>query len=264
MDKESWRRGGDSQPERSVGTSFDEVAKGLANGTISRRQALRWMGGALVGGALASIPGVALAQEGGNSACAHFCTQTFPPGPQRGECTSQGAHGTGPCYECTPGIGPGPHFTPQCGANEVFNPETCACDCAEGFETCQGECVPVCPTGTQRNPETCLCGGGPNPECAGATCDTFVECSSGNPDCVCVTTEPGPGGLCIPGSTLCSTLTPCGPNFECPAGELCAVNTCCGIPVCAPISLECVTDQAASDAAFTPPSDGGGPTIGSR
>jgi hypothetical protein len=46
MDKESWRGGGTSQPDRSVGTSFDEVAKGLANGTISRRRALTWMGGA--------------------------------------------------------------------------------------------------------------------------------------------------------------------------------------------------------------------------
>ena len=42
--------------------SFDELARGLANGSISRAKALRLMGAALVGGALASIPRVALAQ----------------------------------------------------------------------------------------------------------------------------------------------------------------------------------------------------------
>ena len=41
--------------------SFDELARGLASGSLSRRKALRLMGAALVGGALASIPGVALA-----------------------------------------------------------------------------------------------------------------------------------------------------------------------------------------------------------
>ena|ERR687889_1907712 len=42
--------------------SFDELTRGLANGTLSRGKALRLMGAALVGGALASIPGIALAE----------------------------------------------------------------------------------------------------------------------------------------------------------------------------------------------------------
>jgi hypothetical protein len=37
--------------------SFDELAKGLANGSVSRGQALRLIGGTLLGGVLASIPG---------------------------------------------------------------------------------------------------------------------------------------------------------------------------------------------------------------
>lgn len=41
--------------------SLDELARGLASGSVSRRKALRLMGAALVGGALASIPGVAQA-----------------------------------------------------------------------------------------------------------------------------------------------------------------------------------------------------------
>jgi hypothetical protein len=98
---------------------------------------------------------------------------------------------------------------------------------------------------------------GPNPECEGATCTTFIQCSSGNPDCVCVSICPG-GGLCVPGSTLCSSLLPCD-NCDCPDGQLCAVDTCCGIPVCIPISLECEADGAGTGAART--SSGAG-TVG--
>jgi hypothetical protein len=43
--------------------SFDELASGLASGTLSRRRVLRLMGGALVGSALASIPGMAWARH---------------------------------------------------------------------------------------------------------------------------------------------------------------------------------------------------------
>ena len=43
--------------------SLDELAKGLASGTLSRGKAIRWMGGALLGAALASVPGVAWAND---------------------------------------------------------------------------------------------------------------------------------------------------------------------------------------------------------
>jgi hypothetical protein len=49
-------------------SSFDELAKGLASGTLSRRKALRLMGAALVGGVLASIPGIAEAAPKGKPA----------------------------------------------------------------------------------------------------------------------------------------------------------------------------------------------------
>jgi hypothetical protein len=41
--------------------SFDEVARGLGSGGMSRREALKWMGAALLGGALAFTPKVAKA-----------------------------------------------------------------------------------------------------------------------------------------------------------------------------------------------------------
>jgi hypothetical protein len=93
-----------------VDHSIDRLARGLATGTVSRRKALRMLGAALVGGALASIPGVAWAAKGGNSECVKCCKENFPPGPERGQCISAGARGECPVTcdgngggECPPG-----------------------------------------------------------------------------------------------------------------------------------------------------------------
>jgi hypothetical protein len=48
--------------QQTSNRSLDELAKGLANGTLSRGKAIRWMGGALLGAALASFPGVVWAK----------------------------------------------------------------------------------------------------------------------------------------------------------------------------------------------------------
>ncbi len=92
--------------------SLDELAKGLASSTVSRRKALRLLGAALVGGALASIPGVAWAagRKGGNRECVRCCKKKFGPGRKRGQCISAGARGECPVTcdgngggECPPG-----------------------------------------------------------------------------------------------------------------------------------------------------------------
>jgi hypothetical protein len=62
MAKERWTSGGDARTDPGVGTSLDELAKGLATGAISRHKAIRLMGGALVGGMLVSVPGMAWAK----------------------------------------------------------------------------------------------------------------------------------------------------------------------------------------------------------
>lgn len=89
---------------------------------------------------------------------------------------------------------------------------------------------------------------GPNPECQGATCATFVACAA-NAACVCVRSSAG-GGFCVLGSTSCSAIGPCGasPDFTCPAGSFCAVDTCCSGPVCVSFgaSSACQTGPAAS------------------
>jgi hypothetical protein len=99
---------------------LDELAKGLAAGTISRAKALRLMGAALFGGALASVPGAAWASHkgtphggggggGGTSACAKYCKTLFGGDTAaQEECVSEGAQGAGLCHSCTPGVGQGP------------------------------------------------------------------------------------------------------------------------------------------------------------
>jgi hypothetical protein len=162
---------------------FDSLARTLASGTMSRREAVRLLGVTLLGGAFASVLGIASADPGGDSACAHFCTQAFPPGPERAQCISQGGRGSGPCYECTLNIGPGPHFTtPQCAdPTQEFNPQSCQCECP--FDTfpyqCGGVSHPICrsaspcPPGQSFNNFTCKC-------CPSSTVQCGTTCA---PDC---------------------------------------------------------------------------------
>ena len=71
-----------TQEAPAMNHSLDDLAKGLASGTISRRKALRLMGGVLAGTVVASVPGIALTSRTaeaagacrGHSAC---CTCTY-------------------------------------------------------------------------------------------------------------------------------------------------------------------------------------------
>ena len=131
--------------------SFDELAKGLAAGTVSRRKAIRLMGAALVGGALASVPGAAWAAKGGGggkSACAKYCKTLFGGDTvAHEECVSQGAQGTGPCFACGGPAKP----APTCSGTQTLNSETCQCVtkyslCSPGDPCCadgRGRCLIV-------------------------------------------------------------------------------------------------------------------------
>ena len=136
-----------------VNHSLDTLAKGLSSGTISRLEAVRMLGAALLGSTLASGPGFAWASRGLgpdaaagrmplSGACASYCTQNFPASPERAQCLSQGAQGSGPCYECNPNLTPaaGPHF-PKCAPDEIFDLlatlGTCCHTCPPGSVMCK-------------------------------------------------------------------------------------------------------------------------------
>ena len=65
-------RGKLSPPHKRIIDGFDQAAKGLAEGTISRGRALKLAGSALLGGGLLALfPGVAGAQVSVEAGCAH-------------------------------------------------------------------------------------------------------------------------------------------------------------------------------------------------
>jgi hypothetical protein len=167
----------DGQPignELTTEHGLEGLAKGLAQGTVSRRRALGALGGILGGGLLAAlIPGMAKAQiisdpGPGNSFCAKCCNEAFPPGPERGECKRAGAQGTCPvdCDDC-------PDFCeepcPDNGNNRRCCPygeeKICVPQCEEGtvgilLDDGSQECVPPCPTGQERTLVADTVGGG--------------------------------------------------------------------------------------------------------
>src|ERR671932_99225 len=98
---------GDSARRSMTGQdSFDELAKGLANGTITRVQALKLVGAAILGAILIPLPRLVFAQEDG-----------CPPGPNR-----VGEKGGGPPKNGGPegnGRGPPEGCVPEHAAKPV-------------------------------------------------------------------------------------------------------------------------------------------------
>jgi hypothetical protein len=184
------------------GSSFDELAKGLASGTISRGRVLKMLGAALVGAMLASGRGAALADN--------QCK------PHLKKCNNNAQCCSGNCIE-----------NPQ-GSGKV-------CGCAAGQTLCPGNnsCVENCPPGEALDPTTCRCiqcqnaseCPTPDNECQRATCTNGV-CGVEN----------------VPDGTSCDDLNPCTTNDVCAAGVCAGTLTegcvrcqgdsdCAGVPV---------------------------------
>ena len=242
--------------------SLDELAKGLHNGTLSRRKALRLLGAALVGGAFASMPGVAWAAKGGNRECVRCCKEMFGPGRERGQCIRAGARGECP-VTCDGGNGgcpperlcesvDGPVCIPQeeaCPAGmscvSYFRGEAFCCEpnfggCCSPEEACGSECCgfgETCINGACVCPSQEVCGG----ICCslGETCLThrqfgFPTCCPPEQVCDGVCCQ-GPlfsgtccNGVCCPGDESCvNGQCECGTGPSCPAGTTCISGSCC-------------------------------------
>jgi hypothetical protein len=196
-------------PQGGVELSLDELAKGLATGTLSRGKAIRWMGGALLGAALASVPGVALADD---------CRRLGRECRRDSQCCSGNCVRRGDDKVCAC-----PEGRTRCN-DRCVNLQTnerhcgrCFNRCAEGQECvgggCEGGepiCDPPCPEGRR-----CTSG------CDG--CPTFCEpiCPSCPEDC-CMDLADGTGTACI----NCTVGCPVAPNADCsqcPTGTICVL-----------------------------------------
>jgi hypothetical protein len=213
-------------------SSFDELTRGLASGSISRGRALRLMGAALVGGTLASlgVGGVAVADNEckptgkkcrKNAQCCsgkcegNICVAACPSGQVLcgGSCVSNSCPTTGQSFntttckcECPSGqeVCSGSCVT-SCTGGQVLN-SSCQCECPSGQVLCGGSCVSSsCPTGQTLNTSTCQCEAVVCVEGTTTGCGTCVsnEPGAGNRACICQTLPGGSGQICYYGSVCC-------------------------------------------------------------
>src|SRR5919112_1590738 len=176
----------------STESSFDELASGLARGTLSRGKALRLLGGGLVGSALASlVPGAAWADDdcrGFGRRCRRdrqCCSRN---------CVRRGDDKVCGCPEGKTRCG-GRCVSTGCPQGQIFDPASCACvaECVSNGGPCSGDgdcCTGICDTNSSTCAE-CQSGGGPCRRCCSFACtnDVCLPPSGGNLlECDCVDT----------------------------------------------------------------------------
>jgi hypothetical protein len=181
--------------------SLDALAKGLANGSVSRRKALKLMGSALIGGLLAAVPGVALADHkpghgsggGGGGDAGPKCKPLDSKCATNQDCCSRYCDKNGRICACPPNE---TLCNRQCVAcpniGEIVNPTTCQCECPANIpEVCGNQCLATCTAPKiQRNPQTCACECPTGTtECGNNCCAEGTECCQGQCRAVCAPTE---------------------------------------------------------------------------
>jgi hypothetical protein len=209
---------------------FDDLARGLADGSITRGKALRLMGAALVGGALGSVGiGEASADPIGCKRNGKTCTRNV-------QCCS-GNCSSGTCQAQTTTTTP----TTTTSTTTSTTSTSTTTSSTTSTTTTPG-CIPdksICST----NGQCCsgYCAGGTCAPCPAdrvvlsngscvKPCGVFTDCDAG---CECVTSASDPTGntgYCTGG--VPSDSSPCTTDSVCPRGEFC---------VGAPIGVQCVT-----------------------
>ena len=176
-------------PQGGVEHSLDELAKGLATGTLSRGKAIRWMGGALLGAALASVPGVAWAND---------CRRLGRECRRDSQC---------------------------CSKNCVRRGDDKVCGCPEGKRRCNDRCLDLktderhCGSCSNRCAEGEQCVDG---VCQGGGCpgDLLTPVDGGPPLCACAQSCFASCADCLAGTIcvsdgFCSSSGPPGFNVTC-------------------------------------------------
>jgi hypothetical protein len=105
--------------QEATNRSFDELARGLANGSISRRKAIKFIAAITLGGILGlSGIGTAFAK---NKTCAQWCAAVFGANtPAAGRCTSDAAHRTGLCTSCGTATSPSSVCCTRNSSNKLY------------------------------------------------------------------------------------------------------------------------------------------------
>jgi hypothetical protein len=232
-------------------SSFDELARGLADGTLSRRRALRLLGGALVGASLASFPAAAWA------ACKH----PFRKCTANRQCCSRrcirNPQGNGRICGCPTGqtLCPAGNQCVTCtNSGEVVDLTTCKCECPTGTELCGGQCVSSCTGGEVLDPTTCQCGPTACPEVSCCCVCNYQNPVTGDYVYICNTTyttitleqcyqscqsaTPPPGTILLPNHGYACESGSSGRQRVClpepPGGN--STGTFCSVVQCAPSS----------------------------
>jgi hypothetical protein len=173
--------------------SFDELTRGLASGSISRGKALRLMGAALVGGALASV--------GIGEAAADDCKRNGKRCKKDKQCCSGNCDDSGTCADAPPTCG-------AIGATCTGNTDCCSGRCASGV------CAEPCPSG-----KVLLSNG----TCARPCGDVPGACDGGCADATCSPEISGAGAFCREDGSNSGT---CATTSNCPSGQFCIGGTC--------------------------------------
>lgn len=179
--------------------SFDALARELASGSLSRRKALRLMGAALVGSALASVPGVASAQNQcpeGQTRCRQRCVNLQRSERHCGACGNRCRSNQTCCEGRCVNLQRSERHCGRC-RNRCAEGQACVDGVCGGEPTCPTGCSP-CPTATSCCPTEagCVCA---EPVSSGPVC---IEQS--DPIAVSSCTECPPAGS--PGHTTCVDL----------------------------------------------------------
>jgi hypothetical protein len=197
-----------SENPTRVDHSLDELARGLARGTVSRGKALRWMGGVLLGGVLAAFPGVAWADDD----CRPFGRRCR----RDSQCCSRNCVRRGDDDKtCGCPVGKrrcGGRCVTDCTAPKVLNRDTCQCECptvaCEGGRVLDANCQCVCPPGQEPQ---CGVAGAPTGPCVSRTTCSAAEtgaCAGSGQECCPIEDPRGPcistaGFQCVAPGTTC-------------------------------------------------------------
>jgi hypothetical protein len=208
--------------QESTNRSFDDLARALAEGSISRRRALKLFAGSAIA---ALIPSRALAQQK-----VTICHKPGTPAEQTKEVPKSAVDGhlghgdrEGPCETTTTTSTSTSTTTPTTSTStSTTSTSTTTPMCQPNGGTCSPGGTPCCSGTCNSNGFCCPDGrvGVSNGTCA-LPCPSVGECP-GFPFCSCLNSTEG--GFCA-GSPSGNFCNPDLPGF-CPSGELCSVGVC--------------------------------------